>query len=518
MSWEFILLLLFFCASLNAQDLRGSWLGTFRFLNAVHPIRIELENSDKNWKGSADLLLDGIQHAELSSLKVDGEQLEFTVKLGQESLAFSGQSTKAQSIDGKVVSGENTGDFQLTQIANIPPAELSKLFGVYKLENDEYVYLRTWDELGSGQFTAFHSDGSIRALYPRSSTEYFSGPGLLIPSPETSSYSFQKNRIEYREGSNMKSGTRVEAIREIEIEIPNNERKIHGSLVLPDRKGPHSAVVLVHGSGAVSRDFLGPLAYVFAQKGIAALTYDKRKDWMDSSFEDLAEDAASAFRYLRMRSEIDSTKVGYLGASQGGWIAPLAASREPGASFLILFSGPAVTPAEHEFMRTREEARVEGASEEEIKKMVEGLHSQLAELRTEEARVEFEKQLGEWMAAGKSKELEQSEIGNPRFLLWYRSIMDYDPVPVLIQTKIPVLALYGELDLGVPPQENIEPLKKHLSEAGNKNLQVHVLPRANHVLLESKTGSRTEFPHLDRFTPGLFELMTNWILKLKALK
>ena len=151
MRWEFSLLLLFFCASLNAQDLRGSWLGTFKFLNAVHPIRIELEKSDKSWKGSADLLLDGIQDAELSELKIDGNQLEFTVKLGEESLAFSGRSTKAQSIDGKVVSGENTGDFHLTQIANIQPAALSKLFGVYKLDNDEYVYLRTWDELGSAQ-------------------------------------------------------------------------------------------------------------------------------------------------------------------------------------------------------------------------------------------------------------------------------------------------------------------------------------------------------------------------------
>ena len=516
MRWEFSLLLLFFCASLSAQDLSGSWLGTFQFLNAVHPIRIELEKIDTSWKGSADLLLDGVHAAELSSLRVDGNHLEFTIKLGQESLAFSGGSTKAQSIDGKVVSGENSGDFYLTKIANISPAEFSKLFGVYKLDKDEYVYLRTWDELGSGQLTAFHSDGRIHALYPRSSTKYFSGPGLLIPSPETSNYSFQKNRIEYREGLSTKSGTRIEAIREIEIEIPHGKRKIHGSLVLPEGKGPNPAVVLVHGSGAVSRDFLGPIAYVFAQKGIAALTYDKRKDWMDSSFEDLAEDAAAAFRYLRTRSEIDSAKVGYLGASQGGWIAPLAASKEPGASFLILFSGPSVTPAEHEVMRTREEARVQGASEEEIKKIVEGLRSQLAELRKEETRVEFEKQLGEWKAAGKSKELEQSEIGNPRFLLWYRSIMDYDPVPVLIRTKIPVMALYGELDLAVPPQENIEPLKKYLSEAGNKNLQVHVLPRANHVLLDSETGGRSEFPQLKRFTPGLFALITNWILKLHS--
>jgi pimeloyl-ACP methyl ester carboxylesterase len=166
-------------------------------------------------------------------------------------------------------------------------------------------------------------------------------------------------------------------------------------------------------------------------------------------------------------------------------------------------------------MRTREEAKAQGASQEEVNKIVDALRTQLAELRTEEARNEFEKQLKELKAAGKSKELEQAATGNPRFLLWYRSIMDYDPVPVLLKTRIPVLALYGELDLAVPPQENIEPLKKRLAEAGNKNLEVRVLPHANHVLLESKTGSRSEFPHLNRFVPGLFELMTDWILKLE---
>jgi hypothetical protein len=146
------------------------------------------------------------------------------------------------------------------------------------------------------------------------------------------------------------------------------------------------------------------------------------------------------------------------------------------------------------------------------------LQAQLAELRNEETRLHFQNQLNEWKAAGKSEELEASSITNPRFLLWYRSIMDYDPVPVLSKTKIPMLALYGELDLAVPPQENILPLKRYLTQAGNQDLDVQVFPKSNHALLECKTGSRAEFPYLNRFAPGLFPLISNWIKSVETKK
>jgi dienelactone hydrolase len=512
MKWILILPMFLLVTTIRAADFSGSWLGTITLPDGPHPIRIHLSKSDQSWKGTAKLILDGVEDVDLTSLKLAGNQLKFTIKVGEQSLEFSGAGD-IRSISGKVVSGSFSDNFQFTKIADVAAADMKKFFGVYQLDANEYMYVRTWDELGPAQLTAFHSDGKIRALHARSASEYFSGPGLLIPSPETSTYKFEDGTIEYREGSIKKSGQRLDSIREIEIDIPNKDRKISGSIALPEGKGPFPGVVLVHGSGAVSRDFLGPIAYVFAHKGIAALTYDKRHDFMDSGFEDLATDAAAAFRYLHNRSDIDRNTIGYLGASQGGWIAPLAATLEPGASFLILFSGAAVTPAEHEVMRAGEEAKAQGASQEEINEAVDGLLAQLEELRKEETRIEFEKQLNALKAAGKTKELEKYGSENPRFLLWYRKIMDYDPVPVLKNTKIPLLAVYGDLDLAVPPKENIEPLKRYLNEAGNKNVEVRILENANHVLLQAETGSRSEFSHLNRFAPGLFELITDWVLK-----
>jgi pimeloyl-ACP methyl ester carboxylesterase len=501
------------CVSLHAEEIVGTWIGTFNFADSDHPIRIEFQKSAGQLKGKADLLLDEIKGAEVNSVALTSNQIKFSLPVGEQKIEFI----------GKVLSSSIEGDqIHLVKIANVTRQETANIFGLYVLDNNESVAIRTWDELGDFQPTAFHSDGKIHALYPHSSSEYFSGSGLLIPLPQTSTYKFKKRTsgmsLEYREGTKIVQGTKLQTVREIEVQIKNKDRKISGSLVIPQGEGPFPGVVLVHGSGAVGRDFLGPISYLLGQQGIAVLTYDKRKDWMDSSFENLADDAAASLRFLRNRPEVDSQKVGYLGASQGGWIAPLSASMEPGASFLILFSGPAVTPAEHEIMRAREEAKAQGSSKEEIDKTIQELRMQLSELRNEETRVHFEKQLTEWKIAGKSDQLETSSIANPRFLLWYRSIMDYDPVPVLLKTRIPVLALYGELDLAVPPQENIEPLKRYLNQAGNQNLEVHVFPKSNHVLLECKTGSRAEFAYLNRFVSGLFPLISNWIKQVEIKK
>ncbi|HSE43226.1 MAG TPA: alpha/beta fold hydrolase [Acidobacteriota bacterium] len=521
MRWWLMLTLALLCCSLHAEEIAGTWIGTFKLAGSDHPLRIQFQKSSDQLKGKSDLILDEIKGAELNSIKLTSNKLEFSIPLGEQHVEFSGK-VLPNAIDGTISANSQTGEFHLVKIADIRSEDIANIFGLYLLDNNESVAVRTWDELGDFQPTVFHSDGKICALYPQSSSQYFCGSGLLIPLPQTSTYTFRKTdsgmSLEYREGAKAVSGRKLDSIHEIEVEIKNKDRIIPGSLVLPEGKGPFPGVVLVHGSGAVGRDFLGPIGYLFAQKGIAALTYDKRKDWMDSSFENLAEDAAASLRYLRNRSEIDSQKVGYIGASQGGWIAPLAASLEAGATFLILFSGPAVTPAEHEIMRAREEAKAQGASKEEIDKAVQELQVQLAELRTEETRLHFEKQLKEWNDAGKSDQLETSSIANPRFLLWYRNIMDYDPVPALSRTKIPVLALYGELDLAVPPRENIEPLKRYLSQAGNQNLEVHVFPHSNHVLLECKTGSRAEFPYLNRFVPGLFTLISDWIKNAEIKK
>ena len=54
---------------------------------------------------------------------------------------------------------------------------------------------------------------------------------------------------------------------------------------------------------------------------------------------------------------------------------------------------------------------------------------------------------------------------------WMKYFLTYDPAPALEKVKCPVLALFGELDLQVPPSQNEKPMKKALAKSGNKDLQ-----------------------------------------------
>ena len=102
-----------------------------------------------------------------------------------------------------------------------------------------------------------------------------------------------------------------------------------------------------------------------------------------------------------------------------------------------------------------------------------------------------------------------NDQSNPKFLLFYRKILDFDPVPFLQKVRCPTLVLYGELDSLVPVKGNRQKLEDALKE--NKKVDVRVIPKADHALMLSKTGSLEEFPFQNQFAPDFFKTLTRWI-------
>src|SRR5207244_2077563 len=127
---------------------------------------------------------------------------------------------------------------------------------------------------------------------------------------------------------------------EQEVVFSNNNVRLSGSILIPHVGGQHPAIVFIHGSGPESRDASRFLAEVFVSRGIAALIYDKRGvgsstgDWRDSSFDDLAKDALAAVEYLKNRPDINSSRIGLMSSSQGGWVAPITASLSADVRFV----------------------------------------------------------------------------------------------------------------------------------------------------------------------------------------
>ena len=143
-----------------------------------------------------------------------------------------------------------------------------------------------------------------------------------------------------------------------QVRFMNAGDTIAGEIHFPASRAHVPGVVLVHGSGPVTRDGNSPLIEPFLSQGIAVLVYDKRGTGQsgglyrgvgpvnsDSMIRLLAGDAVSALRRLAADPRIDSTQLGLAGGSQAGWIIPNAASRYP-VRFAVILSGPLVSVGE----------------------------------------------------------------------------------------------------------------------------------------------------------------------------
>ena len=127
---------------------------------------------------------------------------------------------------------------------------------------------------------------------------------------------------------------------EVEVHFTCVGGKLAGTLAIPPGPGRHPAAVWVHGSGEATRlTYSGAtLVRELVHAGIAVLSYDKRGvadstgqccPGDDGHFNLLAADAAGALQAVAARPEIDPARVGFIGASQAGWVVPLAVSRLP---------------------------------------------------------------------------------------------------------------------------------------------------------------------------------------------
>lgn len=350
------------------------------------------------------------------------------------------------------------------------------------------------------------------------------------------------------EGAGREESTSAVADRYREEEVTfDNDREgivtLAGTLTLPLTGGPHPAVVMITGSGPQNRDeeLFGfkpfkIIANHLTPNGVAVLRYDDRGvggstgNVAISTSQDFAGDVLAAVRFLRSRKDIDPDKIGLIGHSEGAIVAPLAAAFSKDVAFIVLLAGTAVIGEELLYAQIERLLRLSGATDEVIAARLDFQRRVFAALRTgegweaieEELRVVSREQV-ESMPADQRDAIKDAdafvetrvkaqlaEIRTP----WFRYFIDYDPVPALKEVKVPVLALFGELDVQVPPDVNRDPMERAFEASGHQKYTILVLPGANHFFMAAKTGSPSEYPSLEKqFVPGFLDLLNDWILE-----
>ncbi|MFC4373010.1 alpha/beta hydrolase family protein [Nocardia halotolerans] len=252
----------------------------------------------------------------------------------------------------------------------------------------------------------------------------------------------------------------------------------NGTVHAPVDATGRPGVVLVHGSGDGTGEHYDLVAAAFARAGIVALRYDKRTEGYTPAHRDyslLADDALAGLAALRDRAEVDPARVGLWGLSEGGWVAPLAASRSADASFLITVGANSVAPA------------VQQTWANETRFGTAGVRGSMVDVLARNG-------IRQLVAAGQFAQA------------------DYDPIPVLERITQPVLAIWGDQDRLTPPGDSLRDFQATFDRVGKTDYTLRILPNAQHGGQPTTDG----FDKLPGLVPEYGELMGEWVNGLPA--
>jgi hypothetical protein len=309
-----------------------------------------------------------------------------------------------------------------------------------------------------------------------------------------------------------------------DVEFTNTKQNIKfaGTLTLPEGNGPFPAVVLITGSGPQNRneELLGHqpfwvIADYLTRNGIAVLRYDDRGvgksagKYSEGTTLDFANDAEAAFDFLLKDKRINSNKIGIMGHSEGGIIAPIVASRNKKVKFVVMLAGTGVDGKAVMLEQYRLILKASSIPDSIIEPLVD-LNRQAFDivLTTPDNTKAGEKirevtnniivQMGEETA----KKYNLTKLSAEKLILqilnpWMKEFMRLNPADYLSKVNCPILALNGDLDLQVPPDQNLPAIKKAVDKNKNGKLTEIKLPGLNHLFQTAKTGSPSEYARIE---------------------
>jgi pimeloyl-ACP methyl ester carboxylesterase len=272
------------------------------------------------------------------------------------------------------------------------------------------------------------------------------------------------------------------------------------------------------------------------RNGIAVLRYDDRGvgqsggDYQATSIYDFAADGQAAVDYLKTRNDINPDQVGIMGHSEGGIYASIiGANPDSGVAFIISMAGTAVDGKD--LLRRQNVLLMTGATDEQIQAQLDYLDEIFPLVAARDWDAVRERTVRQVLDAWEStseEERAESGVDDPETLAQrqadafvqnyanesFATLMEYNPGDGWAQTTVPLLAIFGEVDVQVDDEQNLRPLAVALLEAGNEDYSVVVIEGANHLFQAAETGALDEYFSLPKeFTPDFLPLISDWILE-----
>ncbi|MBL8759650.1 MAG: alpha/beta fold hydrolase, partial [Phycisphaerae bacterium] len=337
------------------------------------------------------------------------------------------------------------------------------------------------------------------------------------------------------------------AQREVTYTNPDDNATLAATITIPDPAthgpGPYPAAVLITGSGPQDRDEtlfghkpFAVIADALTRAGVAVLRADDRGVGGSTSprlgqetTEDFVGDALAAAHELARHPEIDPARIGLIGHSEGGLIAPMAAARAPDKiAFIVLLAGTGVSGREVLASQLRAMAQAAGAPADALdaqeaaqRRAIDAIAGNAPPEAVELAvRALARVQLGIAPDADVPANVQPAldaavaqgvkQLSSP----WMKTFIRLDPADALSKVRCPVLALFGDKDTQVVPAINAEPMRQALAKAGNTRATVEILPNLNHLFQTCTTGAFAEYNQIEEtFAPKALERLTTWVVQ-----
>ena len=561
-------------------DAVGHWEGDITLPTTALGIRVDLSRSGESWQGTIDIPVQNLRGFKLDPVKVNGPAVAFAMPGIPGDPQFAGQlADNGSGITGQFSQGGGSFPFKLERKA--PPAADLPTVGIPgkglvghwqgSLKPTPVIELRLALEItdasaekpvgalisidqGNARIpltTLTERDGVVH-LEAQSIGGAFdgklNGDGSEIAGEWKqgggSSVLVFKRLVKAMSINRPQDPIRPYPYAEEEVVVQNKAAGVTlaGTLTLPAGAGPFPAVVLITGSGPQDRDeaLMGHrpflvLADHLTRQGIAVLRCDDRGfgkstgSFAKATDSDFVDDTLATVAYLRTRKEIDPRRIGLVGHSEGGIVAPKAAVKSPEVAFIVLLAGVGVPMEDLLLRQARDISLAVGMGEEAITKnaatqreLFQVLHAEKDPAKAENAVRKILREKAAAMTDEQRKALGISDAmldGQAKVMLspWFRDLISYDPRPTLRAVKCPVLAINGERDLQVASKENLPAIRDTLEAAGNRRVKTVELAGLNHLFQTCQTGAPAEYGQIEEtFNPAALKLVSDWIRETTA--
>lgn len=318
-----------------------------------------------------------------------------------------------------------------------------------------------------------------------------------------------------------------------EVTLPGADTGVTlaGTLTLPEGGKPRPAVILLTGSGTQDRDEtimehkpFAVIADCLTRRGFAVLRCDDRgagrSTGSAASATTLtgAADASCMMDYLKARPEIDPSRIGLLGHSEGAAMAFHTAAQRDDVAFVVSLAGPGVKGDSILLRQNADLARLEGMPEGRVESLCRLLQQVYALAESELPADVLLDRLVTLYGGQTGRQLTDAEREQLRRQLstfctpWMRGFLRHDPQTDLKAVRCPVLVLNGERDTQVDATVNPDAIRRALPDVPGRLVTVKRYPGLNHLFQHCTTGLPAEYGSIEEtISPEVLADLAAWM-------